>query len=65
MSEHRLTQTEPSLNPANADMVNIKINGLDVQVPKNENLIESARRLGVDVPYFCYHPRLSKGDAAN
>ena len=32
---------------------------------KGENLIESARRIGVDVPYFCYHPRLSKGDAAN
>lgn len=65
MSDNRLTQTEPSLNPATADMINIKINGLDVQVPKNENLIESAKRVGVDVPYFCYHPRLSKGDAAN
>ncbi len=65
MSDNRLTQTEPSLNAPVADLVNIKINGLDVQVPKNENLIESARRVGVDVPYFCYHPRLSKGDAAN
>ena len=65
MSDNKLTQTDVSLNPPSADLVNIKINGVQVQVPKGENLIESARRIGVDVPYFCYHPRLSKGDAAN
>ena len=65
MSDNKLTQTEVSLNPRVTDLVNIKINGVDLQVPKGENLIESARRIGVDVPYFCYHPRLSKGDAAN
>ena len=65
MSDNKLTQTDVSLNPPTTDLVNIKINGTAVQVPKGENLIESARRIGVDVPYFCYHPRLSKGDAAN
>ena len=65
MSDNRLTQTDVSLNPLSADLVNVKINGVQVQVPKGENLIESARRVGIDVPYFCYHPRLSKGDAAN
>jgi len=46
-------------------MVTIKIDGVELQVPKGENVIESAKRAGVDIPYFCYHPRLSKGDAAN
>src|SRR5579859_6247358 len=65
MSEKALTQTEPSLNPPTSDLVHIKINGVDLQVPKGENIIESAKRINIDVPYFCYHPRLSKGDAAN
>ena len=65
MSENRLTMTEVSLNPASQDLVNVTINGIQVQAPKGENVIESAKRAGVDIPYFCYHPRLSKGDAAN
>jgi NADH-quinone oxidoreductase subunit G len=65
MSENRLTMTEPSLNPPSQEMVNVTINGVQVQAPKGENVIEAAKRAGVDIPYFCYHPRLSKGDAAN
>jgi NADH-quinone oxidoreductase subunit G len=65
MSDNKLTQTEASLNPPTADLVTVTINGVELQVPKNENVIESAKRLGVDIPYFCYHPKLSKGDAAN
>ena len=65
MSENRLTMTDASLNPASSDLVKIKINGIEIQVPKNENIIESAKRVGIDIPYFCYHPRLGKGDAAN
>jgi NADH-quinone oxidoreductase subunit G len=65
MSENRLSQTDESLNPESPQLVNITINGIKLQVPKDENIIESAKRVGVDIPYFCYHPRLSKGDAAN
>ena len=65
MAENKLTMTEATLNQESADLVNITINGTKLQVPKGENLIESAKRLGVDVPFFCYHPRLSKGDAGN
>jgi NADH-quinone oxidoreductase subunit G len=57
--------TEASLNPPSQELVNVTINGIQVQAPKGENVIESAKRAGVDIPYFCYHPRLSKGDAAN
>ncbi|MCS6951052.1 MAG: NADH-quinone oxidoreductase subunit NuoG, partial [bacterium] len=50
---------------ANQEMVNIEINGIPLQVPKGEMIIESAKRIGVDIPFFCYHPRLGKGQAAN
>lgn len=38
--------------------VNITVNGVELQVPKGELIIESVKRLGVEVPIFCYHPRL-------
>ena len=65
MSDHKLTLTEASLNPESAKLVTIKINSIELQVPDGENIIESAKRAGIDIPFFCYHPRLSKGDAAN
>ena len=65
MAENRLTLTEASLNPLKEKLVTIKIDGVELQVPDGENVIEAAKRAGVDIPYFCYHPRLSKGDAAN
>jgi NADH-quinone oxidoreductase subunit G len=33
--------------------------GKPVEVPKNVNLIEAARLAGVEIPHFCWHPRLS------
>jgi NADH-quinone oxidoreductase subunit G len=50
---------------ADQELVNIEINGIELQVPKGEMIIESAKRIGVDIPFFCYHPRLGKGQAAN
>jgi NADH-quinone oxidoreductase subunit G len=65
MSDNRLTQTEPSLNPTSEKRCKVKINGIQVEVPTGESVIEAAKRVGVEIPFFCYHPRLSKGDAAN
>src|SRR5579871_240020 len=65
MPDHSLTLTEASLNPESSKTIKIKINGIEIEVPEGENLIESAKRVGVDIPFFCYHPRLSKGDSAN
>ena len=33
--------------------------GKPVEVPRDVNLIEAARLAGVEIPHFCYHPRLS------
>ena len=32
--------------------------GKPVEVPKDVNLIDAAKLAGVDIPHFCYHPRL-------
>ena len=38
------------------------IDGTPVTVPKGTLVIEAARRVGVMIPHFCYHPKL-KPDA--
>jgi len=43
---------------AGVQTVNITVNGIDLQVPKGEMIVESVKRLGIDIPIFCYHPRL-------
>ncbi len=35
------------------------IDGREVEFSAGENLIEIARRVGVEIPYFCYHPGLT------
>lgn len=50
---------------AEQELVTIEINGIELQVPKGEMIIESAKRIGVDIPFFCYHRRLGKEQAAN
>ncbi|PJZ71127.1 NADH dehydrogenase subunit [Leptospira perolatii] len=40
-------------------MVKIKIDGIEYEVDERKNLISAAKDVGVDIPYFCYHPKLS------
>lgn len=42
-----------------SSMVTINLDGVDVQVPDGDNLIEAAARHGNEVPHYCYHPKLS------
>ncbi len=39
-------------------MVTLTINGQEVTVEPGTNLIEAARRLGIEIPHYCYHPGL-------
>lgn len=41
-----------------AELVTITINEIEIQVPKGELIVESVKRLGVEIPIFCYHPRM-------
>jgi NADH-quinone oxidoreductase subunit G len=45
--------------PAAPKLVKVLVDGVEVQADSRDNLIEAARRVGVAIPYFCYHPRLS------
>jgi NADH-quinone oxidoreductase subunit G len=44
---------------ADQKQVTLKINERDVVVPPGTLVIEAARRLGIEVPSFCYYPGLS------
>jgi formate dehydrogenase alpha subunit len=44
------------------ETVRLTIDGISVTVPKGTLVIEAARRVGVMIPHFCYHPKL-KPDA--
>ncbi len=39
--------------------VTLTIDGASVTVPKGTNVLEAARKVGVDISAFCYHPGLS------
>jgi NADH-quinone oxidoreductase subunit G len=45
--------------PAPPKLVKVFVDGVEVETDSRDNLIEAARRVGVAIPYFCYHPRLS------
>ncbi len=40
------------------ETVNITINDIEIAVPKGELIVESVKRLGLEIPIFCYHPRM-------
>ena len=44
---------------AETKLITLKINDRDVQVPQGTLVIEATRRLGTEVPSFCYYPGLS------
>jgi NADH-quinone oxidoreductase subunit G len=44
---------------AEQKLIHLKINDRDVQVPQGTLLIEATRRIGTEVPSFCYYPGLS------
>jgi len=45
--------------PPKPDLVTVNVDGKEIAVPKGTNAIEAARLVGADVPYYCYHPKLS------
>ena len=54
------TATQPS-GPAAppVDLVNVQVNGQWLKFPKGTRLIEALRQASVEVPHYCYHPKLS------
>jgi NADH-quinone oxidoreductase subunit G len=40
-------------------MPNVTINGKVVDVPEGTTILDAAKRIGVEIPHYCYHPKLS------
>jgi NADH-quinone oxidoreductase subunit G len=45
----------PRPKHAEPKLVNIEINGISLQVPEGEYLVEAAKQINADIPIFCYH----------
>jgi NADH-quinone oxidoreductase subunit G len=52
------TTASPLAQPADPSLVPLTINGVQVTVREGTLLVEAARQAGIDVPVFCYHPKL-------
>jgi NADH-quinone oxidoreductase subunit G len=49
-----------STQPANStETVNIEVDGIAMEVPKNSMIIEATDKAGISIPRFCYHSKLS------
>lgn len=42
-----------------SDLVTLTIDGVEVSVPKGTLVVDAAKRIGNDIPVFCYHPKMS------
>ena len=42
-----------------ADLVKLKIDDVEVQVPKGALVVDAAKRVNNDIPVFCYHPKMA------
>ena len=40
----------------------ITIDGRTTGVNKGETILQAAMRLGIEVPVFCWHPKIDPGD---
>ena len=41
-----------------SNSVTINIDGKDYSVAAKQNLIEAAKSVGIEIPHYCYHPKL-------
>jgi len=51
--------TPPAAPAPPSDRVTLTIDGQSVTVAKGTLLVEAARQAGIEIPVFCYHPRLA------
>ena len=41
-----------------SDLVSLTIDGIEVTVPKGTLVVDAAKRVNIEIPVFCYHPKL-------
>lgn len=49
---------EFSMSEEQPNLVTINIDGKDYQVAAKQNLVEAAKSVGIEIPHYCYHPKL-------
>ena len=47
------------MSEVKTDLVDVQIDGVWHQFPKGMRMIEACRQAGVEVPHYCYHPKLT------
>ncbi|MGH3093317.1 MAG: 2Fe-2S iron-sulfur cluster-binding protein, partial [Gaiellaceae bacterium] len=43
---------------AQPELVTVTVDGQEVKAPKGQGMVETALSVGVEIPVFCYEPRL-------
>ena len=39
-------------------LVILTIDGMQVSVPEGTLVVDAAKKIGIDIPVFCYHPKM-------
>ncbi len=47
------------MSDGNEKLITVIIDGTEVQVPAGIMVVEAAKRAGIEIPVFCYHPKLT------
>ncbi len=55
MSSSKLMTEEKKLDQT---LVSISVNDIEIQVPEGQLIVEAVKKLHIDIPIFCYHPRM-------
>ena len=58
-AESEETVVQEAVVKEQVDMVNIEVDGIPMQAPKGSMIIEATDKAGIEIPRFCYHPKLS------
>jgi NADH-quinone oxidoreductase subunit G len=53
-----MSEPHPETPPVAVELVTLQVDGREVTVPKGTGLVEAALAAGVEIPVFCYEPRL-------
>ena len=40
------------------ELVRLKIDDIDIRVPKGTKVVDTAKQAGIDIPVFCHHPKI-------
>ena len=46
------------MSPSTPDLITVVVDDREIQVPKGTGLVETALAAGIEIPVFCYEPRL-------